>query len=244
MKHHRRSARLSAGDIDLVARAAFSTSGWLKRFGSPYYGVSSSSALAYRCQEGLLPHGWRAFNLGLRHYIFFTGEKAPPKSPALLTPAKLRLLRRAAGRGIKYGEQRIYAARFGVSESYFSRLLHRERFGSQEIEPKEPPARAWSGVIRITPVKVERVFGVLLTVRDWIDSVGSREYGINDASYVYQMCSRRPNGPSKSPTRLPAGWGAVRVGESWLIYKESSVRTEKRIPAQAPTSDLGSKRRS
>jgi hypothetical protein len=208
-----------AGDIALVASAVFSTRAWLDSFGSRYYGIKDDGVLVERCAAGRLPDGWRSLHFGHRRYLFYTGEPAT-RRPGELTPEQIELLRRADRLGLEFGEQKKYARLFDCSESQISRVLASLR----RTRTRKARTPDLSGVVIVSALKAERVFEVLLTVKEWVAFVGRPYYQINDIQYVYQLCAGKPNGASKSPTSLPPGWLPVRMGESWLIYHETRSR--------------------
>lgn len=142
------------------------------------------------------------------------------RRPGDLTPEQIELLRRADGLGLEMGEQKKYARLFGCSESQISRVLA----GLRRSRPRKARAPDLSGIVIVSTSKVERVFDVLMTVKEWVAYVGRHHYQVNDIQYVYQLCAGKPNGASKSPTSLPPGWLPVRMGESWLIYHETRAR--------------------
>lgn len=217
---------MSAGDIGLVARASFSTSEWQRRFGARRYGIPSLQTLTHRCSMNALPSGWRAFKLGHRYFILFTGERAEVRSSTALSREQLLLIRKAARR-LRHGEQKAYADRLGISESYFSRLRRGLMSGGVDRLPDDEPPRPPRGVLKVNPSVASRVFGVLLTVAEWIEHVGSRKYQINDSSYTYLCCARGLNGQARVPARLPSGWCSVRVGDSWLIHHSTRAPRSK-----------------
>lgn len=213
----RRPPRLVPADIAEVAGAMLSTRAWLEEYGSRYYGVKKAEAVAAMCERGGLPSGWQSVRRGNRFYIYYAGADAAPPKVRGLTREQVAVLKAAARRGLARGQQKQFAADFGCSESQISRVLRglRRANVTRQRATKKP---AFRRARQASPAKVAAVFERLLTVKEWAEHVGGPDYGLTSIPYVYQMCSERPNGPRKHPSKLPAGWRAVRAGDSWLIY--------------------------
>lgn len=241
----RRTARLRVSEkaIAQVAQAVFTTRAWLTRYGAPYYGINSLSRVVQLCEaaQGIagphsfssLPPGWDARRLGHYWYIFHSAESQHKKigypssdrtsRRARITPELVEVIRREAGGGLERGGQKELAARFGVSESHVSRIINglRRRRGCSAALTENDVHPRQLGVIAVSPARVDSVFEVLMTVKDWRDHVGQPTYGINDISYVNQKCHGKLWGNSKRPARLPEDWFTIRIGTSWLIYHRS-----------------------
>lgn len=215
-----------------IARKLLTTKSWLKKFGR-LYGISDVGYLRQLCKNrldnpraGRFPEGWRARQLGNRHYLFFDSSTITRKTandrafPRPAIPEQVvNQIRSMSAKGLRKGEQCRLAAKLGISESHFSRI-RRNLMRKASLTPSKSKLLE-HGMVEIEAKEVDAVLNRLLTTQEWLDNVGKPAYGINDISYVNQMAARKLWGNSKTPAKLPAGWNSIRIGDSWLIYHKT-----------------------
>ena len=137
------------------------------------------------------------------------------KRGKLINDSKIKLLPKdiekiqATDFSIK-GTQRILAKKLNVSESHLSRIRRKIR-RIADSPSKTIPAKEKKHLF-ISRKKVIRFFGMMFTVKEFIEQFGNT-YNIKTSWDVANMCANRKR------KKLPAGWQAIRVGKSWLLYK-------------------------
>ncbi len=202
---------LTRKDIEKTANHLFLLSDWIDLYGKPVYHLRSVKTIKTLLQTKNLDE-WDIYRHGYHWYIFLASEKRGK----LINDSKLKLLPKdiekiqATDFSIK-GTQRTLAKELKISESHLSRIRRKiRRIGDS---PSKILPASEKNKLFISRKKVITFFETMFTVKEFIELFG-KDYNIKTSWDVSNMCSNQKN------KKLPPGWKAIRVGESWLLYKD------------------------
>lgn len=206
---------LSRIKIEEIASKIFSASDWVELFGIPMYHLRNNKIVRKSHVKQRLPEEWEVVLFGRRFYVFLSLEKVFNNSEVTsrikITPSQVELI--LATDFSKKGVQRNLSKQLNCSESHLSRIrrgIRRSNFTKAQSMSVEEKKKLF-----LSRNEIQTFFEKMLTVKEFFVEYG-HQYKIKRLQDIYHMSANRRY------FSLPIGWHSIRVGNSWLLYQNSS----------------------